>query len=232
MNEERGTAVSHEALSELSITAAQIAELGQFLQELPHPVRIHFWGFADASREEKEALLLCRALAETYEKIELRTFARKASYRYYPVLGFMGLDGKQKIDYGIRIVGLPNGYQLTSLIAAIQATSFRGVTLEPLTRIRLQKLETDVTLELITADSDEFGGVVAKTIFGLATAHQRVRAFLIMANMFPEAAYQNSVYTLPHLVINGRIHLSGVSDEETILKHIALAVKQSRQTGS
>lgn len=225
MNEERETAVSHESLSELTVTAAQVAELGKFLQELPHPVRIHYWGFADASAEENEALRLCRALADNFTKIELRTFARKASYRYYPVLGFMGLDGKQIFDYGIRIIGLPNGYQLTSLIAAIQAASFRGMTLEPLTRIRLQKLASGVKLELITADSDEYGGVVAKTIFGLATAHEKVRAFLIMANMFPEAAYQNSAYTLPHLVINGRVHLSGVSDEETILRHIGLAVK-------
>lgn len=228
MADEQKTTLPHEELNELTLTTAQLDELAVFLQELPHPVRIHYWGLEDASPEEKEALRLCRALAERFEKIELRTFSRKASYRYYPVLGFMGLEGKQKIDYGVRIIGLPNGYQLTSLIAAIQAASFRGVTLEPLTRIKLHKLGTDITLELITADSDEYGGIVAKTAFGLAVASERVRAYLIMANMFPEAAIQNSAYTLPHLVVNGRVHLSGVADEETILKHIALAAQQTK----
>ncbi len=213
---------------ELTITAAQMDELAGFLQELPNPVRIHYWGLEDASPEENEALRLCRALADRFANIELRTFARKANYRYYPVLGFVGLDAGQKTDYGVRIIGLPNGYQLTSLIAAIQAVSFRGVTLEPLTRIKLQKLETDITLELITADSDEYGGIVAKTAFGLAVASERVRAFLIMSNMFPEAAIQNSAYTLPHLVVNGRIHLSGVADEETILQHIGRAAQQTK----
>lgn len=209
----------------ITISAAQIESLAEFLQELPNPVRIYCWGLKDASPEEGEALRLARALAARYEKVELRTLSRKASYRFYPVLGVMGIENGQKVDYGIRIIGLPHGYQLTSLIAAMQVVSFRGVTLEPLTRIRLQKLETSVTLELITADYDEQGSVVAKTIFGLAVAHPRIRAFLIMANMFPEAAYQNSVYALPHLVINGRVHLSGVSDEATILKHIALAIR-------
>ncbi len=213
---------------ELTITIAQMDELAGFLQELPNPVRIHYWGLEDASREENEALRLCRALAERFANIGLRTFSRKASYRYYPVLGFMGVDGGKKIDYGVRIIGLPNGYQLTSLIAAIQAVSFRGVTLEPLTRIKLQKLETDITLELITADSDEYGGIVAKTAFGLAVASEKVRTFLIMSNMFPEAAIQNSAYALPHLVVNGRVHLSGVANEETILKHIALAAQQAK----
>lgn len=227
MADEQETTLPHEELNELTLTTAQLDKLDSFLQELPNPVRIHYWGLEDASPEEKEALHLCRTLADRFAKIELRTFSRKASYRYYPVLGFMGLAGKQKVDYGLRIIGLPSGYQLTSLIAAIQAASFRGVTLEPLTRIRLHKLESDITLELITADSDAYGGVVAKTAFGLAVASQRVRAFLIMANMFPEAAIQNSAYTLPHLVINGRVHLSGASNEETILKHIALAAKQA-----
>ncbi len=213
---------------ELTITIAQMDELAGFLQELPNPVRIHYWGLEDASREENEALRLCRALAERFANIELRTFSRKASYRYYPVLGFMGVDGGKKIDYGVRIIGLPNGYQLTALIAAIQAASFRGVTLEPLTRIKLHKLETDINLELITADSDEYGGIVAKTAFGLAVASEKVRTFLIMSNMFPEVAIQNSAYVLPHLVVNGRVHLSGVANEETILKHIALAAQQAK----
>ncbi len=223
MNDEGQTAVF--APDPITISAAQIEALAAFLQELPNPVRIHYWGLADASPEEGEALRLCRALATRFAQIQLRTFSRKASYRFYPVLGIMGVENGQKVDYGVRIIGLPNGYQLTSLIAAIQAVSFRGVTLEPLTRIRLQKLEADVTLELITADYDEEGSVVAKQIFGLAVAHPRIRAFLIMSNMFPEAAYRYSVYTLPHLVINGRVHLSGVSDEETVLKHMALAVR-------
>ncbi len=228
MADEQKTTLPHEELNEFTITAVQLDELAPYFQELPHPVRIHYWGLEDASPEEKEALHLCRALAERFEKIELRTFSRKASYRYYPVLGFMGIDGGKKMDYGVRIIGLPNGYQLTALITAIQAVSFRGVTLEPLTRIKLHKLETDITLEIITADSDEYGGIVAKTAFGLAVASEKVRAFLIMSNMFPEAAIQNSAYTLPHLVVNGRVHLSGAADEETILKHIALAAQQAK----
>ncbi|MCB8920571.1 MAG: hypothetical protein H6662_03215 [Ardenticatenaceae bacterium] len=221
MTNERETAVSHEPIN----LTAQLDELAAYFQELPNPVRIHYWGIEDASPEEKEALRLCRALADRFEKIELKTFSRKASYQFYPVLGFMGLDGKQKIDYGLRIIGLPSGYQITSLIAAVQAASFRGVTLEPLTRIRLQKLESDVNLELVTADDDEYGPIMAKLAFGLAVASPHIKAFLLMSNMFPEAAIRHSAYTLPHLVVNGRVHLSGVTDEETVLKHIALAVK-------
>ncbi|MCA9973366.1 MAG: hypothetical protein KC425_24270 [Anaerolineales bacterium] len=213
-----------------TVLAAQLAELDPFLRQLPNPVQLHYWGLEDASPEEKEALRLCRALADAYDVLSLRTFSRRASYPYYPVLGFMGLDGEKKIDYGLRIIGLPAGYQLTSLIAAIQAVSFQGVTLEPVTRIKLKQLQTDVKLELITSTDDEAGPAVAKTLFGLAVAHPQVKSYVVMANMFPEAAYRYSAYTLPHLVINGRIHLSGPADEDQIVRHVGLAAKQAHTT--
>lgn len=208
------------------ISADDLAALGPFLLNLPNPVRLHYWGLEDASPEEKEGLRLCRALAEQYDLLSLRTFSRRASYPYYPILGFLGLQDDQKVDYGVRIIGLPAGYQLTSLIAAIQAVSFQGVTLEPLTRIKLQQLQTDIKLELITAADDELGPTVAKSIFGLAVASERIKAYAIMSDMFPEAAVRYSAYTLPHLVINGRVHVSGPAAEAVILSHIGIAARQ------
>ncbi|MCA9976039.1 MAG: thioredoxin family protein [Anaerolineales bacterium] len=222
MNDNEETAVSHE---QLTLTADQLDQLAGFLQELPNPVRIHYWGSPQASPEEMEALRLCQALADHFAPISLHAFPRRANYAYYPVLGIMGEKDGEKVDYGVRIIGLPAGYQITSLIAAIQAVSFQGVTLEPLTRIKLQKLNTDVTLELVTDLEDEGGTLVAKTIFGLAVAHERIQSYLLMSNMFPDTIVRYSVYRVPHLVINGRTHLTGVADEETILQHIGRAVK-------
>lgn len=202
-----------------------LAELAPFLENLPHPVHLHYWGFPDASPEEGEAWRLCRALAEQFGSIRTKKFARRAAHAYYPVLGVMGDEAGKPVDYGVRLIGLPAGYQLTSLVAAVQAVAFRGVTLEPLTRLRLQKLSTAVTLELVTSADDEQGTVVAKRIFGLAVANSHIRAFLLMSNMFPEMAIQYSAYHLPHLVINGRVHLQGVASEETILQHMAQAIK-------
>lgn len=210
---------------ELHISAAQVAQLDPFLSKLPRSVRIHLWGLEDASAEEKEAFRLFRALDAEYEGLSLRTFSRRASYRYYPVIGVMGMDGGKVVDYGIRLIGLPIGYQINSLIAAIQAAAFSGVTLEPKTRLQLRQVETDVNLELITSDEDETGPVVAKTIFGLAVDGDRVKSYVIMSNTFPEAAVRFSAYYLPHLVINKRVHLEGAADEEMIMKHIGIALQ-------
>jgi alkyl hydroperoxide reductase subunit AhpF len=115
--------------------------------------------------------------------------------------------------------------QLTSLLAGIQAVSFRGMTSEPVTRIKIRSLQTEVRLELITSAEDERGSIMAQNLFNLAVISSQIRAFLIMGDQFPTAVTRYSVQYVPHTVINGRVHIEGVYDEAAILKHIAMAIK-------
>jgi alkyl hydroperoxide reductase subunit AhpF len=199
--------------------------LPTYFEKLPHPVQIHFWGDPNSGQGEKEALRLVQTLAGRFKQVDAIIFPRRTNYPYYPVLGIFGLEEKEAIDYGVRLIGLPSGYQMTALIAAIQAVSFQGASLEATTRIRLQGLDQDVRLELLTAANDEAGAVMAKTAFGLAVASPYIRAFLIMVDVFPMASIRYSAAYLPHMVINGRSHIEGVLDEEELLKKIAAALR-------
>jgi alkyl hydroperoxide reductase subunit AhpF len=206
--------------------AATWDQLPAFLEKLPEPVHMVVWGDATASQGEKDAVLLCQTLANRFTALHFSLRPRRENYPFYPVIGFMGQAEGEEVDFGLRIIGLPAGYQITSLITAVQAVSFRGMTLEPATRIKLSRLPAEVRIEIITSAEDEGGPVVAKTAFGLAVAHPRVRAYLIMADAFPEAVIRYSVNYVPHTVINNRVHVEGVVNEEALLKHVAAAVKR------
>ena len=199
--------------------------LPTYFGNLPHPVQIHLWGDPESGEGERDAWRLVQALAGGFEQIDARLFPRRANYPYYPVLGILGYEEDEAIDYGVRLIGLPSGYQMTSLIAAVQAVSFQGSSVEAKTRIRLQKLDQDVRLELLTAADDEAGAVMAKTAFGLAVASPYIRTFLIMADVFPVVSVRYSAAYLPHMVINGRSHIDGVIEEEILLKKIAAALR-------
>ena len=136
----------------------------------------------------------------------------------------MRLSDDEPVDYGVRIVGLPAGYQMTSLIAAIQSVSFQASTSEAKTRIQLHRLSSPVNLELFTAAHDQSGPLMAKSIFSMAVFSEYIRAFLIMADAFPRAAMRYSVGEVPHLVINGRRHIQGVVDEDHIVEQIARVI--------
>jgi alkyl hydroperoxide reductase subunit AhpF len=201
------------------------ALLSDYFENLPRRVQINVWGDPDGDFGEREANRVAAALSARFAQIEAAFFPRRANYAYYPVIGIFDLEGEAAIDKGVRIVGLPSGYQMTSLIAAIQAVAFQGTTLEARTRIRLQALNEEINLELLTAANDEAGTLVAKSAFGLAVASPFIRTFLIMTDSFPVANVRYSVSSLPHLVINGRIHIQGVVEEEALLKQIAAGVK-------
>jgi alkyl hydroperoxide reductase subunit AhpF len=202
------------------------AKLPDFLGQLPEPVRIHVWGDEQASPNEREAARLIRAICDRFEQISFALLPRRISYDHYPVIGIMRSEEEVAVDYGVRIIGLPAGVQMTSLIAAIQTVAFRGMTSEAKTRILLKGLAEEVTLELITSAEDEAGTVMAHRIFNMAVASPYIRSFLIMIDDFPEAGIRYSVRRVPHLVINGRVHVEGVVDEEVILAHIARGVDQ------
>ncbi len=211
----------HDSLNDNPFDAETWELLPDYFAELPNPVQIHLWGDPDSGQGEQEALRLVQTLAGRFKQIDAAIFPRRANYPYYPVIGIFGHDGKEAVDYGVRLIGLPSGYQMTSLIAAIQAVSFQGSSLEAKTRILLQALDQDVRLELLTAANDEAGAAMAKTAFGLAVASPYIRTFLIMADAFPMASVRYSAAYLPHMVINGRSHIDGFIEEEELLKKIA-----------
>jgi alkyl hydroperoxide reductase subunit AhpF len=206
------------------------AQLTEILGKLPEPIRLHIWGDPAASPAEQEAARLAETLADRFPGISYQLFPRRENYPYYPVIGVMGLNTVgEAVDYGLRLVGLPAGYQMTSFITAIQAVAFRGMTSEAKTRIWLHRLAGDVTIEVVATAAVETAAQVAHPAFNMAVASAKVRTFLIMADAFPEILTRYSVRELPHTVLNGRIHLGGLIDEETLAKHVARA--GSRPTG-
>jgi alkyl hydroperoxide reductase subunit AhpF len=201
------------------------AQLPQFLDHLPRPVALHVWGNAQSSHLEMEALRLAQALSQRFEPISYRVLPRRIDFPYYPVVGVLGLEDDEAIDFGLRFIGPPSGLQLTSFVGAIQSVAFRGMTSEARTRIHLQRLTTELRLELITSAEDEAGTVMAHQIFNMAVASPYVRAYVIMGDLFPDALLRYSVSHVPHLVIDGRVHVDGVVGEDAILRLMARATK-------
>jgi len=200
------------------------ASLPDYLSHLPETVRLHVWGDEKATASEHEAAELARMLDNRFENIDFKLLPRRINYNYYPVIGIMRLDGDEAIDHGVRFIGLPVGYQMTSLISAIQSVAFHGMTSEAMTRIQLKKLRHEVTLELITSAEDEAGTVMAHRVCNLAVVSPWIRTYIIMGDAFPEAVVRYSVNRIPHLVINERVHLEGIVDEKMILEHIASSI--------
>lgn len=201
------------------------AQLPTMFENLPEPVHLIMWGDPAASEPEKETAVLLKSLTDRFDQLTHQILPRRINYHFYPVLGMMGGPAEEWHDFGVRFIGLPNGYAMTSFITAVQAVSFRGMTLDALSRIQLKKLSHPVTIELFSAADNEAGALMAQPLFNMTVVNEHIRTFFIMADQFPTAVERYSINFLPHMVINGRIHMEGVVDEKEILKQIATAVK-------
>lgn len=202
-------------------------QLPDLLENLPEPVHIIMWGDPAMSAAEKETAVLLQSLTDRFNQLSYQILPRRINYDFYPVLGIMGGPAKEWYDFGVRLIGLPNGYAMTSLITAVQAVSFRGMTLEAMTRIKLKQLSKPVNIELFSAADNEAGALMAQPLFNMAVVNEQIRTFFVMADQFPTAVDRYSLNYLPHMVLNGRVHMEGVVDEEEILKQIATAVKST-----
>lgn len=200
-------------------------QLTPFLGHLPEPVKVVVWGDAAGSPGEQEAMRLGQTLADWFDNFSFEARPRLADYGYYPVIGLMGLKDEAEVDYRVRLIGLPAGYQINSLVGAIQAVSFRASHLEGRTRIQLSRVPAGVTLQLFTAANDEAGPLLASLISSFAVASPHIQALTIMADVFTQAVLRYSIRQLPHLVINDQVHFEGTLNENDLLQQIALALK-------
>jgi alkyl hydroperoxide reductase subunit AhpF len=201
------------------------AQLPIMFDNLPEPVHIIMWGDPAESEAEQETAVLLQSLTDRFEQLTYQVLPRRINYHFYPVLGIMGGPADEWHDFGVRLIGLPNGYAMTSFITAVQAVSFRGMTLGAMSRIQLKKLTQPVNIELFSAADNEAGALMAQPLFNMTVVNEHIRTFFIMADQFPTAVERYSINFLPHMVLNGRVHMEGVVDEGDILKQIATAVK-------
>lgn len=196
-------------------------EIAQFVEQLPEPVKLVVYGDPAGTRDEKEAMRLCSSMAERFSILHYEQRPRRENYPFYPVIAFLRLQDGEEVDYGVRIIGLPAGYQINSVIGLIQAVSFQAQNIEPLTRIQLSRLPKNADIEVFGSVDNEASTVMATLSAGFAVASAKVRAFIIMADVFPQATLRYSINRLPHSVINQRVHIEGLVDEAGLLKRIA-----------
>ena len=133
----------------------QIREL--FTAQLKHPVELLFFTSEVECETCEEINQLLKEITELSDKVHLQNYdiennaiiAQKYNIQYTPGLVVAGLmEDNSVIDYGIRIIGAPSGYEFSSLLQAIILVSRRDSGLKTTTREKLNHLKDHVHLQV------------------------------------------------------------------------------------
>ena len=167
------------------------------------------------------ATLNDKVIVEVYDFMANGDKAKEYKVEKIPALAIVG-----KKDYGVRIYGIPYGYELQTLISAVVNVS-RGTTdLSEKTKAILADVKSPVHIQVFVTLTCPHCPVAASIAHKLAIESDMVTADVIDAGEFPTLAQKYSVIGVPKVVINEKIEFLGAFNEDLFAEHVVLGAFQ------
>lgn len=136
-------------------------------------------------------------------------------------------------DYGVRLYGIPAGYEFASLIEAIKMVSAGQSELSEATREALAQIDEPVHCQVfVTPTCPYCAGTVVLT-HKMAVESEYVTADMVEATEFPQLAINYQVRGVPRTVINQTSFVDGMVPDAYMVQSMLLALgKQREETAS
>ena len=163
------------------------------------------------------ATLSDKVTVEVYDFMANGDKAKEYKIDKIPALAIIG-----KKDYGVRIYGIPYGYELQTLIGAVVYVS-RGTTdLSEKTKTILVDVKSPVHIQVFVTLTCPHCPVAASIAHKLAVESDMITADVIDAGEFPTLAQKYSVIGVPKIIINEKIEFVGAFNEDLFAEHVVL----------
>lgn len=168
---------------------------------------------------------LIQELAALNEKIAVEIYdfvvdARKA--KDYGVTGIPALAVIGKKDYGVRIYGIPYGYELQTLKEAVINVSRGKTDLMEKTKAILADVKAPVHIQVFVTLTCPHCAKAAVVAHKLAVESNMIRADIIDSNEFPTLAQKYAVMGVPKIVINEKVEFMGAFSEDLFAENVVL----------
>lgn len=143
--------------------------------------------------------------------------AKKYGVTKIPALAIIG-----KRDYGVRIYGIPYGYELQTLKEAVINVSRGKTDLMKKTKAILADVKVPVHIQVFMTLTCPHCAVAAVVAHKLAVESNMISADIIDSNEFPTLAQKYSVMGVPKIVINEKVEFTGAFSEDLFAEHVVL----------
>ena len=132
--------------------------------------------------------------------------------------------GEQPKDYGIRLFGIPSGYEFSSLIENIMMVSKGESGLSAETKAWVQALEQPVHMQVFVTPTCPYCPQAVIMAHQLAMESDLITADMVEAIEFPDLSNRYQVQGVPRTVINDDFHMEGAAPEPMLLGKLQEAV--------
>jgi glutaredoxin-like protein len=188
---------------------------------LPGSLRGEDCPFCDETRKllEEVAALSDKISLEIVDVREDKARAEAFGVEMIPATVIMDAE-----DRGIRIYGIPSGYEYVSLLGAVLDVSRGSTALAPETKAALQAIDKDVHIQVFVTPTCAFCSAAVRLAHQFALESPHVRAEMIESMEFPDLADRFQVRGVPKTVVNGTIAFEGAVPEPVFLENVLKAL--------
>jgi glutaredoxin-like protein len=181
----------------------------------------------------KETRLLLEEVAALSDKIELQVLDIKADAEKAAEFGIDKVPGivlMGKSDPGIRIYGIPSGYEYSTLIEDIVDIS-RGTTqLSEKTKEAIKSIDKDIRIQVFITPTCVYCSSVVRLAHQFALQSPFIRAEMIESTEFQDLSNRYNVYGVPKTIVNETISFEGAVPEDEFLANVLKSIKQLEST--
>ncbi len=203
--------------------------INEFKEKMEDPVKIVMFTqqfecrFCSDTRKlaEEMATLSDKITAEVYDFMADGAKVKEFGVDKIPALAIVG-----KKDYGVRIYGIPYGYEMQTLIEAVVNVSRGKTNLSEKTKEILKDVKTPVHIQVFVSLTCPHCPVAASVAHQLAIESDMVKADVIDGNEFPDLAAKYDVIGVPKIIINEKIEFIGAFNEDLFAEHVLLGAFQ------
>ena len=171
----------------------------------------------------KDNRLLMEEVAALSDKIDIEVFdfvKDKQKVEEYKIDKIPATVIKAEKDFGIRIYGMPAGYEFPTLLNAIRTVSMADSTLSAESKEKLKEIKKPVHIQVFVTLTCPYCASAASLGHRLAYENDMIRADVINAQEFPQLGQRYSVFAVPKTIFNETLHFEGAQAEEKFIEKV------------
>jgi glutaredoxin-like protein len=203
-----------------------------FKEKLVDPIKIVMFTQEIECRYCADTRKLAQELATLSDKITTEVYdfmadgakAKEYGIDKIPALAIIG-----KKDYGVRIYGIPYGYELQTLIEAVINVSKGKTDLSDKTKQILADVKSPVHIQVFVTLTCPHCPTAAAVAHKLAIESNMIKSDVIETSEFPDLAQKYNVIGVPKIIINETIEFVGAFNEDLFAEHVLLGAFQPSQ---
>jgi glutaredoxin-like protein len=158
-----------------------------------------------------------RVTTQVYDFMADAAKAKELGIERIPAIAVIG-----KKDYGVRIYGIPYGYELQTLVEAIINVSKGTTDLSEKTKTVLKDVKAPVNIKVFVSLTCPHCPSAAAIAHKLAIECELIKADVIDSQEFPDMALKYNVIGVPKIVINDKVDFMGEFNEDLFAEHVLL----------